>query len=309
MKYSAWFIIVSIGLIVGASPVSGQLNLLQQAAPETATAQDDAQECLGKPTTAAPRGSHWFYRTERPSGRRCWFLGPDTMKVQRTETVEPKAPRAATPSVQPQRIEPEPAAAPAPPANAPGNFPIAWPTVAPATSAPSRATTMAADDSPKIQARAAAPRNAPPTTVGNRSTAQHSSEPMPNLGPILLVFTVAVTLVAIMLRAILKLWLAWRAWRKRRRTVRQTAARRRASAQYAADETGMAAYDTGTRRPHQTAERWDQATRRHAVDLDALYGELQGEIRDDTRHIARRFASGYAQDPAQNRASRRRAVA
>lgn len=309
MKYSGWLIAVSIGLIVGASPVSGQLNLLQQAAPETATAPDAAEECLGKPTAAAPRGSHWFYRTERPSGRRCWFQGPDTMKVQRTETVEPKSPRAATPSVQPQRIEPEPAAAPAPRANAPANFAIAWPTVAPAASAPSRANTMADGDSPKVQVGAAAPRDAPPTTVGNRSAAEHSSEPMPDLGPILLFFTVAVTLVAIVFRAILKLLLAWRAWRRRRRTVRQAAARRRASTRYAADETGMASYDTGARRPQQAAGRWDEAARRRAVDLDAIYDETQGDFRDNTRDIARRFAGGYPQDPTQNRTSRRRAVA
>jgi len=33
-----------------------------------------AESCLAAPNGAAPQGSHWFYRIERPSLRKCWRL-------------------------------------------------------------------------------------------------------------------------------------------------------------------------------------------------------------------------------------------
>jgi hypothetical protein len=34
-----------------------------------------ADECLAAPNAAAPGGSHWYYRLERPSQRKCWYIG------------------------------------------------------------------------------------------------------------------------------------------------------------------------------------------------------------------------------------------
>ena len=34
-----------------------------------------ADECLAAPNAAAPAGSHWYYRLERPTQRKCWYLG------------------------------------------------------------------------------------------------------------------------------------------------------------------------------------------------------------------------------------------
>ena len=36
-----------------------------------------ADECLSKPNATAPRGSHWYYRIDRPTQRRCWYLGAE----------------------------------------------------------------------------------------------------------------------------------------------------------------------------------------------------------------------------------------
>src|SRR5262245_51361176 len=34
-----------------------------------------AAPCDAKPNSPAPEGQHWYYRTDRASGRKCWFLG------------------------------------------------------------------------------------------------------------------------------------------------------------------------------------------------------------------------------------------
>lgn len=35
-----------------------------------------AEECLSAPNAAPPAGQHWWYRTDRASKRKCWYLGP-----------------------------------------------------------------------------------------------------------------------------------------------------------------------------------------------------------------------------------------
>lgn len=86
-----------------------------------------ADPCLAAPNAAAPQGSHWFYRIERPSLRKCWHLVQKDQKIQSA---------AATPtSPQPDLDEPdEPASAPAaiaPAASAPADRPQAGLTPAP----------------------------------------------------------------------------------------------------------------------------------------------------------------------------------
>jgi len=45
-------------------------------------AEPAADECKTEPGSSAPAGSHWFYRINRADQRRCWFLGPENMKVR-----------------------------------------------------------------------------------------------------------------------------------------------------------------------------------------------------------------------------------
>lgn len=35
-----------------------------------------ADDCVARPNAPAPAGQHWWYRTDRSSKRKCWFLGP-----------------------------------------------------------------------------------------------------------------------------------------------------------------------------------------------------------------------------------------
>jgi hypothetical protein len=55
--------------ILAALPAS-LLVAGQAGARETAT-----EACKAHPGATAPRGSHWYYRINRPDGRHCWFLG------------------------------------------------------------------------------------------------------------------------------------------------------------------------------------------------------------------------------------------
>ena len=36
-----------------------------------------ADDCLIAPKTSAPEGGHWYYRTDRPTQRKCWYLRAD----------------------------------------------------------------------------------------------------------------------------------------------------------------------------------------------------------------------------------------
>jgi hypothetical protein len=52
--------------------------------PGTALAVD---ECLSKPNATAPKGQHWYYRIDRANNnRQCWRLGPEGLRVQRSES-------------------------------------------------------------------------------------------------------------------------------------------------------------------------------------------------------------------------------
>jgi hypothetical protein len=56
-------------------------------------------ECLAAPNAPVPAGSHWYYRLERPTERKCWYV-----REQRQET------RAAPPKMRPTAVAPAPQA-------------------------------------------------------------------------------------------------------------------------------------------------------------------------------------------------------
>jgi len=75
------------------------------------SAASAAQPCLAAPNAPAPQGSHWYYRIERPSLRKCWRLVQKDQKDQRAAAREEPQP------------EPDDAseATPAPVANGPAD--------------------------------------------------------------------------------------------------------------------------------------------------------------------------------------------
>src|SRR5882724_13288315 len=66
--------------------------------PRAGGAESAGDDCVAKPNSAAPQGSHWYYRVDRPANRRCWFLGREGLQVRRVES--PKRLLSATSTPQ-----------------------------------------------------------------------------------------------------------------------------------------------------------------------------------------------------------------
>jgi hypothetical protein len=69
-------------------------------------AEPAADDCLAKPNSTSPEGRHWYYRIDRASKRRCWYLGPKGQEVRAdSSTKRARLSRAVSPkplpSVQP----------------------------------------------------------------------------------------------------------------------------------------------------------------------------------------------------------------
>src|SRR5438876_2749162 len=62
-------------------------------------AEPATDDCISKPNSTSPQGSHWYYRVDRAANRRCWYLGPEGMKVR--QAAAPKRISSATPTAQP----------------------------------------------------------------------------------------------------------------------------------------------------------------------------------------------------------------
>jgi len=73
-----------------------------------------AVECLTEPNRDPPEGSHWFYRVDRATDRRCWYLRAWTAASSATPPAEAQRATARSPAgqaVQRSRpAEPAPAA-------------------------------------------------------------------------------------------------------------------------------------------------------------------------------------------------------
>src|ERR1700730_8462251 len=41
-----------------------------------------AGDCIAAPDAKTPEGSHWYYRIDHASGRKCWHLGPQGQDVR-----------------------------------------------------------------------------------------------------------------------------------------------------------------------------------------------------------------------------------
>ena len=74
------------------------LAVLVAVAALTARLGRAADDCISQPNSAAPQGSHWYYRVDRTANRRCWFLGAEGAKVR---VASPKRLPSAKPSPHP----------------------------------------------------------------------------------------------------------------------------------------------------------------------------------------------------------------
>src|SRR5262249_13930847 len=90
--------------------------LLSLAVSCAATARAvHAAPCIAKPNAAAPQGEHWYYRTNRATGRQCWYLAPEDNGDQKgaTQASDQPATDASVQPAAPQRAQRQAAPAPA----------------------------------------------------------------------------------------------------------------------------------------------------------------------------------------------------
>jgi hypothetical protein len=69
-----------------------------------------SDECLAGPNRSPPEGMHWYYRVDRDTHRKCWYLGEQGTKVRHAARAKPtRAARARTESVDtiPARSDPQ----------------------------------------------------------------------------------------------------------------------------------------------------------------------------------------------------------
>jgi hypothetical protein len=70
-----------------------------------------ADDCVAKPNAPAPAGQHWWYRTDRATQRKCWFLGPTDKEAaaRKADRQEQAAVLEAAPEAQPAPAQETPA--------------------------------------------------------------------------------------------------------------------------------------------------------------------------------------------------------
>jgi hypothetical protein len=59
-----------------------------------------AEDCIAGPKDEAPQGSHWYYRVDRVTHRKCWYLWAEGLKVR--QAASPKPSSSAMPALQQQ---------------------------------------------------------------------------------------------------------------------------------------------------------------------------------------------------------------
>src|SRR3569623_1073445 len=115
----------------------------QQAAPAQQAGAASADACQAAPKGGAPQGKHWYYRTDRSVGRKCWYLGDAGMKTTTARAAQPKASPADSKHASQKDLEAR-AAAPPQPSTKPSSTPEVTTETAPESSEP--VTTQATSD-------------------------------------------------------------------------------------------------------------------------------------------------------------------
>ncbi len=63
-----------ISTLVASIIAGASLPAVSQNAPTASSTANAAPDCLAAPKDAAPQGQHWYYRLERTTKRKCWYL-------------------------------------------------------------------------------------------------------------------------------------------------------------------------------------------------------------------------------------------
>jgi hypothetical protein len=83
-----------ISAVIGSIIVGAPLSAVSQNAP------GGAADCLAAPKGATPQGQHWFYRLDRSSKRKCWYLREVDAKAAPGAQAATAAPETVAPAPQ-----------------------------------------------------------------------------------------------------------------------------------------------------------------------------------------------------------------
>lgn len=67
---AAKFVSTLVASIVAGAPLAA----LSQNAPTASSTANAAADCLASPKGVAPQGQHWYYRLDRTTKQKCWYL-------------------------------------------------------------------------------------------------------------------------------------------------------------------------------------------------------------------------------------------
>lgn len=85
------------GMLAGAN-----LTAVAQNGPSPAEAKTadtgPADNCLPGPKGAVPAGSHWYYRLDRATKRKCWYVRAESARTARAAPAQRDAPLSAAPA-------------------------------------------------------------------------------------------------------------------------------------------------------------------------------------------------------------------
>jgi len=94
-----------------SSLASAALSVSAGAAPTEDQAEAPANECLTAPKGETPKGAHWYYRLEKGTKRKCWYLADQAAKSSKVASASsaptpapsasPDRPRTPVPTIQP----------------------------------------------------------------------------------------------------------------------------------------------------------------------------------------------------------------
>lgn len=87
-----------ISTLVASIVVGAPLAAVSQNAPTASSMANAAPDCLAAPKDAAPQGQHWYYRLERTTKRKCWYLRAvgDKDSARTVQTVQVASDNATT---------------------------------------------------------------------------------------------------------------------------------------------------------------------------------------------------------------------
>ncbi|MDA9466261.1 hypothetical protein [Bradyrhizobium sp. CCBAU 53415] len=183
-----------ISTVVASIVAGAPLAALSQNAPTASSTANAATECLAAPKSAAPQGQHWYYRLDRTTKRKCWYLraagDKDSARTAQTAQAAGDTPAADAPAppqhaVQDARAEyltPRSDAAPKTP-NAPAQA-AATPVQQSADQAADGNARQPADTAPWPDvSAAAAPPAPPPAPTAVAAAAQPGAKPSRSPSP------------------------------------------------------------------------------------------------------------------------------